>query len=121
MTNNESRKENDQKRITINMLLSARDVAEILGISAKTVNKLVRDGKLGYVQVTSKERRFTEGQVRDYIGAQSRRPREVRVDTPRVRQVSSQPKKGGEQDCKAKSFEAQVTGSLVEELKALCR
>ena len=54
MSNNEMRKENDQDRISIPRLLSARDVAEILGISVKTVNKLVREGKLGCVQVTSK-------------------------------------------------------------------
>jgi len=118
MINNETGKENEQGRIFIQKLLSAKDVAEILGISVKTVNKLAREAKLGCVQVTAKERRFTEGQIREYIES---RTKIIRVDMPRVRQVSSQPKKGGEQDCKAKSFEAQVTGSLVEELKALCR
>src|SRR5208282_3822385 len=67
MINNETGKENDQERIFIQKLLSARDVAEILGISVKTVNKLVREAKLVCVQVTSKERRFTEDQIRDYI------------------------------------------------------
>jgi excisionase family DNA binding protein len=118
MSNNEMRKENEQDQISIPRLLNAKEVAEILGISVKTVNKIVRAGKLGCVQVTTKERRFTEDQVRAYIETRSK---EVRVDTPRVRQVSSQPKKGGERDRKAKSFEAQVAGSLVEELKALCR
>ncbi|MBI5249918.1 MAG: helix-turn-helix domain-containing protein [Desulfomonile tiedjei] len=95
MTNNESRKENDQERIPIRKLLSAKDVADILGISVKTVHKFVRDGKLGCVQVTAKERRFTEEQVRAYIEAQSRRPEEVRIDTTRTRRVSSEPEKGG--------------------------
>jgi excisionase family DNA binding protein len=63
MINSETGKENDQARIFIQKLLSTRDVAEILGISVKTVNKLVRDVKLGCVQVTTKERRFTEDQV----------------------------------------------------------
>ena len=94
--NNESRKENDHATIGISQLLTPTDVAGIMGISAKTVNKLVRDGKLGCVQVTARERRFTEEQVRAYIDAQSRRPEEVRIDTPRLRQVSSPPKKGGE-------------------------
>jgi excisionase family DNA binding protein len=111
MTNNESRKENDQERISIQKLLTAKDVAEILGISVKTVNKLVREGKLGCVQVTSKERRFTEEQVRGYIEGQSRGIYQVRVDTPRVRQVSSQPPKGGE-----KSLEFSRR-SLVEEMR----
>ena len=94
--NNESRKENDYREIGLTRLLKAMDVAEILGISMKTVNKLVREGRLGCVQVTAKERRFTEEQVRAYVDAQSQGPREVRVDTPRARRVSSEPKKGGE-------------------------
>ena len=117
MSNNEMRKENEQDQIAIPRLLSAKDVGEILGISVKTVNKLVRTGKLGCVQVTTKERRFTNEQVAVYIEDQSK---EVRVDTPRVQRLSSEPKKGGGRGRKAKSLEAQVTGSLVEELKALC-
>jgi excisionase family DNA binding protein len=93
---NESRKENDYRDIGLPRLLKAMDVAEILGISVKTVHKLVRDGKLGCVQVTGKERRFSEAQVAAYIGAQSIGPKEVRVDTSRRRRVSSEPKKGGE-------------------------
>lgn len=94
--NNESRKENDNEKIAIQRLLSPKDVAEILGISVKTVHKLVRDGKLGCVQVTSKERRFTEAQIEAYIEAQSKGLEKVRVDTLRERQVSSYPEKGGE-------------------------
>jgi excisionase family DNA binding protein len=67
MINNETGKENEQERIFIQKLLSAKDVAEILGISVKTVNKLVREGKLGCVQVTEKERRFTEQQVEGFV------------------------------------------------------
>lgn len=76
--------------------MTAIDVAEILGISAKTVHKLAREGKLGCVQITAKERRFTEEQIRAYIEAQSHEPKVERVDMPRVRQVLSSPKKGGE-------------------------
>ena len=39
-------------------LLQACDVATLLGISVKTVHKLVREGKLLCVQVTARERRF---------------------------------------------------------------
>jgi excisionase family DNA binding protein len=116
--NNESRKENDREGIGIARLLSPADVAGIMGISVKTVHKLVRDQKLACVQVTAKERRFTEEQVRAYIES---RTKIIRVDRERGRSVSSSPKKGGERGCKAKSFEAQVKGSLVEELEALCR
>jgi len=96
MSNEEAGKRNNEDRVPISKLLSAREVAEILGISAKTVNKLVREGKLGCVQVTTKERRFTAGQVRAYVGAQSKEPEQIRIDTPRPQQVSCHFKKGGE-------------------------
>lgn len=95
MSDEEAGKRNDKDGIPISKLLGVREVAEILRISAKTVNKLARDGKLGFVQVTGKERRFTEEQIRAYIEAQSHMPTSVRVDTSRVRRVSSPPKKGG--------------------------
>jgi DNA-binding CsgD family transcriptional regulator len=44
MTNNESRKENEQESIGIGRLLSPKDVAEILGISVKTVQDRVFGG-----------------------------------------------------------------------------
>jgi len=93
MINNETGKENEQGRILIQKLLSAKDVAEILGISAKTVNKLVREGKLGCVQVTAKERRFTEEQVREYIESRSSK---VQIDTRTPVRVKSAAPKGGE-------------------------
>jgi excisionase family DNA binding protein len=118
MTNNESRKENEQKSIGIARLLSPKNVSEILGISVKTVHKLVRDGKLGCVQVNDRDRRFTEDQVREYV---EERTLKVRVDMKRPVSVSSRSKKGGDENSRTKSFEAQVTGSLVQELKTLCR
>jgi hypothetical protein len=39
-------------------LLTARGVGAILGISVKTVHKLVRQKKLACVQVTSRERKY---------------------------------------------------------------
>src|SRR5271154_1437354 len=92
MINNETGKENDQERIFIQKLLSAKDVAEILGISVKTVNKLVREGNLGCVQVTAKERRFTEDQIRGYLESRSSR---VQIDKTKPDRVKSQPPKGG--------------------------
>jgi len=91
MINNETGKENDQERIFIQKLLSAKDVAEILGISPKTVNKLVREAKLGCVQVTAKERRFTEEQVEGFIDSRT-------IDTPVDRKSPKPvdfPRKGG--------------------------
>ena len=74
-------------------LLSANGEAAILGISAKTVHKLVREKKLACVQVTSRDRRFTHQQVQEYIQSQST---SVRVDKKDPRPVSSHPKKGGD-------------------------
>ena len=95
MLNEKAGKRNDEEHVPISRLLGANDAAEILGISVKTVHKLVREGRLGCVQVTAKERRFTEEQIRAYIEAQSQGPRVEHVDMPRVRQVSSPPTKGG--------------------------
>ncbi len=93
MINEETGKENEQGRIFIHKLLSARDVAEILGISVKTVNKLVREAKLGCVQVTAKERRFTEEQIREYIESRSSK---VQIDRTKPDRVKSAAPKGGE-------------------------
>lgn len=76
-------------------LLSPKEVAERLGISPRTVHKLVRDGKLGCVQVTERDRRFTPEQVKEYIER-----RTIAVPNPLDRKISeklrwSQPK-GGE-------------------------
>ncbi len=89
------------------------DVAEILGISVKTVHKLVREGKLGCVQVTSKDRRFTEEQVRAYIDAQSKGIHEVRVDRKHAPRVSSGPKKGGK-----KSSRVLDRANLLKEIRS---
>jgi excisionase family DNA binding protein len=93
MTNNESRKENDYGDIGLTKLLTPANVADILGISVKTVNKLVREGKLGCVQVTAKERRLSEEQIREYIESRSSKVQIDRRITDRVKSVSP---KGGE-------------------------
>ncbi len=75
------------------VLWCVSNVAQILGISAKTVHKLVREGKLPCVQVTARERRFTPEQVQQYIESRSTG---IRVDKKAASPVSSRPKKGGE-------------------------
>ena len=77
----------------IHALWQASDVAQILGIRVKTVHNLVRKGKLACVQVTVRERRFTQEQVHEYIRSQST---EVRVDKKPLGPVSSPARKGGE-------------------------
>jgi excisionase family DNA binding protein len=48
-------------------LLNPREVAEILGISERTIHQLCREGKLGYCQVDAKHRRFTQEHVVVYL------------------------------------------------------
>lgn len=84
--------ENHSDSAAIERLLTAVTVASILGISTKTVHRLVREGKLACVQVTTRERRFTYQQVEDYIRSQSTA---VRVDKTDPRPVQLPPKKGG--------------------------
>jgi excisionase family DNA binding protein len=74
-------------------LLNVAVVASVLGVSPKTVHKLVREGKLACVQITSRERRFTEDQVQEYIRS---RTMPTRVDKSHHRRLSSPPRKGGE-------------------------
>ncbi|AFM26041.1 helix-turn-helix domain-containing protein [Desulfomonile tiedjei] len=85
--------ENHSDSAAIERLLTAVTVASILGISPKTVHKLVREKKLACVQVTSRDRRFTHEQIQEYIRSQST---PVRVDKKDPRPVQSRPKKGGD-------------------------
>ncbi|MBM3301564.1 MAG: helix-turn-helix domain-containing protein [Deltaproteobacteria bacterium] len=73
-------------------LLTVLVVASILGISPKTVHKLVRERKLACVQVTPRDRRFTFDQIQEFIRSRST---PVRVDKNDPRPVRSAPKKGG--------------------------
>ena len=92
MTNQEIRAEPVWRKERVALLLDSKEVAHILKIAVKTVNKLVRQGKLACVQVTSRDRRFTHEQVQEYIQSQSTNPRVDRRPAPAV---TSRPKKGG--------------------------
>ncbi len=52
-------------------LLSEEDVARLLNISAKTVQQLVREKKLGCVQLTKRKRAFTLKLIDDFIRRES--------------------------------------------------
>jgi len=71
MAENRSAHTDPQPGAAMPQLIDAQDVALIPKIAKKTVHKLVREGKLGCVQVTEKDRRFTRDQVRDFIDSQS--------------------------------------------------
>ncbi len=59
-------------------LISAAEVGEILGISAKTVHKLARDLRLGSVEITTRKRRFTMELVEEFIEAETYHRHEMR-------------------------------------------
>ncbi|MGO9571400.1 MAG: helix-turn-helix domain-containing protein [Desulfomonilaceae bacterium] len=107
-TTNE-KKTNSLNENGLTSLLQTCDVATLLGIGAKTVHKLVREGKLPCVQVTTRERRFTPEQVQLYIESQSTG---IRVDKKAAPAVSSRPKKGG-----AKSSGVLSRQALLEEMR----
>ncbi len=92
MTEERSVNTDPQPGMTGSQLMIAEDVAKILRIAKKTVHKLVREGKLGCVQVTEKDRRFTDEQVKDYIESRST---EVRIDRGNGKAVRSSQPKGG--------------------------
>ena len=48
-------------------LLSAKEVARILGLSESTIREMARDGELGYVQVRPTRRMFTHELVHEFI------------------------------------------------------
>jgi excisionase family DNA binding protein len=98
----------------IAQLLTVAVVASILGVSPKTVHKLVREGKLACIQVTARERRFTNEQVQQYIRSHST---EVRVDKGVPRPVQSPLKKGGIERKSA----GDIGTDLVKEIRSLCR
>ena len=102
MKTQDPRNENPSSVIGLQSLLCPADVAGILGVSSKMVHKLVRDGKLSCVQVTGRERRFTQEQVQEYIRSQST---SVRVDKGHHRRLSSPPRKGGEKKTKGTNTE----------------
>ncbi len=55
----------------IDQLLTPEQVADCLQISCKAVHKLCREGKLSFVWINNKERRFTLEQIKAYIESQA--------------------------------------------------
>ena len=94
MLENRSAKTDPQPEAAMPQLMDAQDVALILKIAPKTVHKLVRRGKLGCVQVTEKDRRFTREQVQSYIESCTTNP-PAKIDREPCVRVRSQPPKGG--------------------------
>ena len=63
------RERTEEERIAVPRLMTAKDIGEMLGISARMVNKLARVGRLGCVQLTPRKRLFTKELVEEFIQA----------------------------------------------------
>jgi excisionase family DNA binding protein len=52
-------------------LLTTQAVAEYLGVKTKTTHQLVREGKLSCIQLSPKDRKFTEDQLKAYLDSRT--------------------------------------------------
>lgn len=71
MLNEQDRWANEEEITPIPKLMTAKEVGEMLGITERTVNKLAKDRRLGCVEITARERRFTMELVEEFIEAET--------------------------------------------------
>jgi excisionase family DNA binding protein len=78
-------------------ILTTEQVAEYLGLRKSVIHRYVRQGKLDCVQLSFKERRFTESHLKEFIQRQTI-SKVKPIDRPRPERLSSRPRKkeGGE-------------------------
>jgi hypothetical protein len=67
MPKEERRKTNEEESIAIPRLLTADEVAEILGITAEEVDHLADDARLGHVALTDTKKAYTMDLVAEFI------------------------------------------------------
>ena len=72
-------------------LHTPEEVAQCLQISVKAVHELCRAGRLAFVRVNGKERRFTEEDVQAYIKAQTVNQKTI-IDKRRSKSIPSRSK-----------------------------
>ena len=97
----------------ISPLMTPDEAANLLGVSKQMIHQLCREGKLEFIQVNKKERRFTEEQIQAYIDSQAvKKP--VIDKKPRKRLPC--PSKGGERE-KSVGFSR---NDLRKEIRSLC-
>jgi excisionase family DNA binding protein len=73
-------------------IMKPEQAASLLGISKKTLHRLCREGRIGYVKINDKHRGFRRDQIHDYI---ERRTVQPRIDNSLTTKVHS-PRKGGD-------------------------
>ncbi|MGO9571034.1 MAG: hypothetical protein ACLP5H_26215 [Desulfomonilaceae bacterium] len=67
MLNEGKKQANGKEDIVIPRLLTAEDVAEILGITAEEVDHLADDARLGHVALTDTKKAYTMDLVAEFI------------------------------------------------------
>jgi excisionase family DNA binding protein len=98
-------------------LLTIGDASAFLKLKPRTLYKLVREGRLGCIQVTAKERRFTRDQLAAYVEAQTITPK-IPIDRKPSNPLPSS-MTGGERRKRVKRVSGQV--SIRKEIMQLCQ
>jgi len=88
-------------------LLTADAVAEYLGLRVKTVHQFVREGKLGCIQISPRDRRFTEEQIQAYLRSRTIAPPKP-IDNPKRQKVAYPQRGGGAKRLSGDSIRAQL-------------
>ena len=98
-------------------LLTVAEASDLLQVRPRTIHKLCREGKLGYVMVTAKERRFTRSQLDTYITEQTIMPKVI--DRKPMNPLTSTEKGGGRREQRV--LKVSEAGLLKQEIKSLCQ
>lgn len=73
------------------ILLTPDQVSVILGLSVKRLHELVRQRKIGCVQVSARDRMFSEEQIEQFIQSRMIEPPKP-IDTASPKNISFRPK-----------------------------
>lgn len=84
-------------------LYTPEQTAQCLGIKVKTVHQLVREGRLACIQMTAKDRKFTEAQIQEFIESRTI-PMPKVVDRKSLDRLPSSPKGGDKSKLSGDSF-----------------
>ncbi len=76
-------------------LLAPGQAAEIFGVTTRRIHELVRRGELRCVQISPKDRRFTQEQIDEYITRKSTPEPPRPVDKNASKKIPCSPQRGG--------------------------
>lgn len=95
-------------------LLTPEQVADLLGVRVKTLHRFVREGKIACVQVSARDRKFTEEQIKQFVRSRTIEPPKS-IDNSEADRIPFRPKpfKGGEE-----LSGGSVRAQLMEEMRS---